>query len=631
MHLQEEDRQAPGSSDGRDPASPAESAKRGKRSIDPGVVLATVFVVARAAFLFYGILHPHRPVPPHRHVQAGLPASGPSGRIAAGPSEVEVKPSALVGSGRIYLVQMGEKKMPYSVDALAQWLRSSYSLEVQVLPALPLEKAAYDSGRKQYVSQLLDDQIRRNLAALNADTSATIIGVTDADMYSIAKEWNGSFTQRDSAHRVAVISADCFDDDIASELKAQPGAYAKALENALQRILLRDVAVLYWHLPLNGNHDSILAPMLDVTVPGHALYQSELHPERTRWGKYVPDPCLTFTHKLAKPGALATLDPPPPDSIDECDGWEELSHDEQEERLQVKLEYGMLTARHSDFYQPGLIPIEFERATSDFWKNSSFAFGRSGSHNYDQYLGSWDEMRHISVVNTGGKSERLVRIPERIPVLLFNRWVDQYGSGKEAVLRWHAGPGEHFDLTRYTGEVESYLPCDDKTICYLNGFRNAHGDSLRFERDGDRSLMRLTGPDQHWLAFSYGPGRRISSITDNRGRTVTYRYDERGYLTGVSYPSGERLEYGYDDQGFLVTFSASADAKTPLRLLLRNQYEKGRLSRQTLADGQVFEYRYKAGTSTEPALKASVTRPDGTILDFSLSKDGSTVHERFKP
>jgi YD repeat-containing protein len=382
---------------------------------------------------------------------------------------------------------------------------------------------------------------------------------------------------------------------------------------------------------LNGNHDSILAPMLDVTLPGHAIYESELHPERTRWGMYAPEPCLTFTYRPARPGAPATLDPPPPDSIGECGGLEEQSHDEQEERFQVKLEYGLLTVRHSDFYQPGVIPIEFERATSDWWKSSSFAFGRSGSHNYDQYLGSWDDMRHISVVSTGGRSEPLVRIPERIPVLLFNRWVDQYGSGKEAVLRWHQGPAEHFDLTRYTGDVESYLPCDDKTICYLNGLRNAHGDSLRFERNGDRSLIRLTSPDQHWLAFSYGEGRRIASIVDNRGRRVMYRYDERGYLTGVSYPSGERLEYDYNDQGYLVTFSASPDATTPVRLLLRNEYEQGRLSRQTLADGRAFTYRYKAKASSEPVSAASVTRPDGTVLDFTMSEDGSTMHERFKP
>jgi YD repeat-containing protein len=631
MHLREEDQQAASSVPGSATLALAGPTRPGNRFSRPTIFVGGVLVVGRLLLLVFNMYVMFHPGALHRYVERGFSNSGVANPTAWDPYDVEAKPPALAGSGRIYLVQMGEKKMPYSLDTLAQWLRSTYSLDVQILPALPLEQAAYDSSRKQYISQLLNDQIRRNLAALNADPGATIIGVTDADMYSIAKTWDSSFTQRDSEHRVAIISADCFSDLAMNWLKPKPGAYAKALENALERILLRDVAILYWHLPLNNNPDSILAPMLDVSLPGHSIYESELHPERTQWGMYVSQPCITFTYRSAKPGIPAALDPPTSDFISECTGWEERSHDEQEERFQVKLEFGLLTVRHSDFYQPGAIPIEFERATSDWWKGSSLAFGRSGSHNYDQYLGSWDDMRHIRIVNTGGKSEPLVRIPEWIPILPLNRWVDEYGSGKMAELRWRSGPAEHFYLTRYTGDIETYLPCDDKTMCYLDGLRNGHGDSLRFERDGERSLTRLSAPDQHWLSFSYGPGKRISSIVDNRGRKVTYGYDERGYLTSASYPSGERLEYAYDAEGYLISFSASPDATTTSRLLLRNEYEQGRISRQTLADGAVFEYKYQGNASPEPTSAASITRPDGTVLIFAISKDGSRVRERLKP
>ena len=605
----------------------APAAKRGNRFFQPGVVLGTLAVVARVTFLVVHLFSAHRPAPAHRQVEGGL-----SNQTSGNTFDVEAKASALVGAGPIYLVQVGEKKTPYSVDDLAAWLRSAYALDVHVLPAISLEPAAYDKSRKQYVSQLLDDQLQRNLATLNSNPAATIIGITDADMFSIAKDWGASFTQRDAAHRVAIISADCLSEEFVSVLKAKPGAYEAELENALERILLRAVAILYWHLPLNNDPESVLAPTLDASLPGHALYQSELRPERTQWGMYVGDPCVNFTYKQAKPGAVASLEPATADLVGECDLADEGLHDEQEERFQVKLSYGLLTVRHNDFYQPGAIPIEFERATSDWWKGSSLAFGRSGSHNYDRYLATWDDMRHLSVVSTGSDSEPLVRIPEGIPMLLFNRWVDEDGSGKMAEVRWRPGPQEHFDLTRYTGDVESYLPCDNKTLCYLNGIRNAHGDTLRFERDGDRSLLRLTGPDQHWLAFNYGAGRRIASISDNRGRQVTYRYNDRGYLSGVSYPSGESLEYGYDDPGYLTTFSASAALNAPMRVLLRNEYEQGRLSKQTLADGRVFEYQYKAHVSSEPASVASIKLPDGTILDFAMASEaGSAVRERLKP
>src|SRR5207245_2516016 len=64
----------------------------------------------------------------------------------------------LTGNGRIYLVQMGPHPAAYGVDDLAEWLRSKYGLQVQVLPPMQLDKSAWDSGRKQYVAELLYEQ-----------------------------------------------------------------------------------------------------------------------------------------------------------------------------------------------------------------------------------------------------------------------------------------------------------------------------------------------------------------------------------------------------------------------------------------------------------------------------------------
>ena len=40
----------------------------------------------------------------------------------------------LKGNGRVYLVQVGEHKDPYSLEDLAQWLRTKYALDVRILP-----------------------------------------------------------------------------------------------------------------------------------------------------------------------------------------------------------------------------------------------------------------------------------------------------------------------------------------------------------------------------------------------------------------------------------------------------------------------------------------------------------------
>jgi hypothetical protein len=86
----------------------------------------------------------------------------------------------LHGNGRIFLVQIGEHKTPYSIDDFARWLRTKYALDMQVLPAITPVRAAWNSSRHQYVAELLYDQIKREHPDLAAEPNAYLIGFTDA-------------------------------------------------------------------------------------------------------------------------------------------------------------------------------------------------------------------------------------------------------------------------------------------------------------------------------------------------------------------------------------------------------------------------------------------------------------------
>ena len=521
------------------------------------------------------------------------------------------------GTGRIYLVQMGPHHAPYAIRDFADWLHSKYALDVQVLPPMALERSAWDSWRRQYVAELLYDQIKREHPDLAADPTAYLIGFTDADMYTVNHRWRYSFTQRDM-QRAAVISTARMQDTFWERIGLRDDIVNRRFQARLRRILLKDVAILYWHLPVNNDPTSLLHQTLDPDLPAEDIYESDLDPARTPWGRYEGEPCIFFAYS-EKDG----IHPLPGDLIRSCGEVADDLHNESLELFEVDLRLSLLIDKHTDFYLPDTVPIMFQRATRDGWKGP-MGFGISGSHNYDKYLMSAD-MRRITVLQSDGGRYELDREPAWLPVLPLVKFVDADYSGKLLELRWRSSPFEHFDLKRFNGEVETYLPCDGpKVLCYLVGYRNLQGEQLRFERDGRRRLTQLTSPKKNWLRLSYGAGDRIAAIDDSRGRTVLYRYDERGRLVSVTYPSGEFFRYEYDDTQHLLTFSVAPNAKTAPRLLLRNEYQDGRLIKQTLAGGEIYTYSY----DPEPIHRATVHAPDGRIFDLVISDWDSTIRER---
>jgi len=284
--------------------------------------------------------------------------------------------------------------------------------------------------------------------------------------------------------------------------------------------------------------------------------------------------------------------------------------------------------KHTDFELPDSIPIEFQRATQQGW-NGIFPFGTSGTDSYDKYLASDDNITIRVIHNDGGRDE-LVRQPRWLSTLPLVKYVDQ-GSGRFYQMRWHRSPFEHYELKRYDGVVETYLPCEGHQFCYLVGYRNADGQALLFHRDENRRLIRLTSPNQSWLQITYGPANHIAEILDSRGRDVRYGYDDHNRLIAVSYPSGEIFHYEYDEQRHLVAVSVAPDANTAPKVLLRNEYADGRLTKQTLANGDVYAYGYYAVTATGPVKIAVVRAPGGKMFQARMTRGGSIVYERDAP
>lgn len=182
-------------------------------------------------------------------------SNGPIAAAGAYPSHQGpiARVDELKGSGGIYLVYLletGNQPAHYiALDDFAYWLRTKYSLDVQVLPPMWLDQSAWDPDRKQYIAELLLNQIKREHPALAADPNAYLFGFTDANMYSAYEKWSGTFTQRDDPPRLAVISADGMLDAARQRSGEDDGIADAHFQARLRRILLKDIAILYWHLP----------------------------------------------------------------------------------------------------------------------------------------------------------------------------------------------------------------------------------------------------------------------------------------------------------------------------------------------------------------------------------------------
>lgn len=524
----------------------------------------------------------------------------------------------LKGTGRIYLVQIGPHSAPYELNDFADWLHSKYGLKVQQLPPMQLDQSAWDPERRQYVSQLFLDQMKREHPDLAADPDAYLIGFTDADMYNVYTRWRFTFTWR--AQRAAIISSDGIKDAWWQRFGVDSKVAEEHLRARLRRILLKDVGIVYWHLLLNYDPTSVLQNDLDPDIPAEDIFESDLDPVRTDWGQYESEPCIILSYS-GKDGIHAL----PGRLVRSCLN-DDLPDDTSVEVFQINLRLGLLNDKHMDFNLPDVVPIEFQRATRDGWSYSK-AFGMSGTHNYDAFLDSNDNIR-MSVIYADGGRDNLIRVPKWGVPLVFAKYVDTDNSGRFFEMRWHPGPFEHYELRRFDGAVMSYLPCDNKTMCYLTGYRNGRGQELKFTRDADRRLTLLMSPNKNWLRLSYGSGDRIVSIEDSKNRVVRYGYDERGLLTTVTYPSGEVYSYTYDGTQHLLTFSVAQNAQASLSLILTNSYADGRLAKQTFADGSVFSYEYSL-TRDGSIASTTVRGPAGRTFDVRiLGGDSSIVKER---
>jgi predicted Zn-dependent protease len=139
------------------------------------------------------------------------------------------------------------------IQSLVDYYHEKLKLEVETGPALRIPDNAVDAARQQLIAERLVEGARAARADLAGNPHAVLIAFTDQDIYPLGENWQFAFGWRDETARTAVVSSARMDLHYPDE----PADVARP-EIRLRKIVTKDIGILYYHLPQNGNPHSVL-------------------------------------------------------------------------------------------------------------------------------------------------------------------------------------------------------------------------------------------------------------------------------------------------------------------------------------------------------------------------------------
>ena len=537
-------------------------------------------------------------------------------------------PIALEPQRRPYLVRLGPPRA-VALTSLPDYYDAWLGLKVETLPDLPLDAQAFDSGRRQYVAEDLIASLRQALPQLSADPSATVIAVTEADMYIRAYDWRYAFNYRDGQGFAVVSSA-----------RMVPWLYRLRgkeylLHTRFRKMVSRNIGILVYELPPSRDPTSLLYHQvlglddLDLIQETFAGLGSQAvvsgFEEKHRQAPTAPviirrDSPAAGTGRypcfIARPFTKAVAAGESAE-IGEC--LPEMHAERETNEVEVDLRNGALMTRETDLFIADAIPLALTRCYR-LWDDRSRAFGIGGNHAFDLMpVGSRQPYTYIDLIFADGNRIHLDRISQ--------------GTGYADAVYEHTATDTRFRNSRFAWNGNGWnLTFPDGSIyrfpeAYaatrpaegaLIGIRDAQGREVRFDRDRRRNLVRLTGPGGRYLAFEHDAGDRVIRLTDDQGRAVTYAYDAGGRLVAVTTPDRRVIRYVYARTD-LVSVRDAED-----RSLLDVGYAHDRVARIRLADGREwgFSFVFTAGRPNN-AVEISVRAPDGAVT--RIDRRGSAV------
>jgi RHS repeat-associated protein len=279
----------------------------------------------------------------------------------------------------------------------------------------------------------------------------------------------------------------------------------------------------------------------------------------------------------------------------------------------VDLFTGRLHVTKTDVTLPARIPIHIQRS---YWSGLT----RAGLFGLGWNLETYD----VKLVGRGtalslvqGDQAQLVFVPDGT-----GRWINlaaPYMAGGvitqlpgefNFLLRLKDGTTQRFDRIIGFSNVAGLTAITDRngnsvTITRVNSNPSSFGQITRIAESAGRAIT-----------LAYDGAGRIQAITDPLARTVHYTYDPQGRLETVTDQAGGVTRYAYDGAHRITSITDPRNIT-----FLVNEYDgAGRVFRQTLADGGVWQFDY--ATQGSAVLQTTVTDPRGHATTHRFNSQG---------
>ncbi len=289
-----------------------------------------------------------------------------------------------------------------------------------------------------------------------------------------------------------------------------------------------------------------------------------------------------------------------------------VRHESPVNEFVVNLRNGNFKLLQTDLFVPDIIPLCLTR-TYFAWNAGRRAFGVGMNHPYDicptgtRFPYTYMDLNledgnviYLPRISKGTGYADVVFRHSRSSSEFFGAQIAWNGNGW--TMKFRDGRKIYFPEAYYAKNFAQGAPTE---------MVDAEGRRIQLKRDAARNLKELISPSGHKIQFKYDLADRIAEAWDDAGDVRKYSYDQTGHLHTVS--DGTQLLYrfeyerlmGGDNDPYLLT--AVLDGNW--NVLVRNKFLNGRVSEQTLADGEVYRYGYQFNGAE--VIRTTVTLPSG--------------------
>ena len=290
----------------------------------------------------------------------------------------------------------------------------------------------------------------------------------------------------------------------------------------------------------------------------------------------------------------------------------------------VDLATGLFVFTKTDLFLPDVLPIALTRTQRPANAIQGLKpFGIGSGHIYE--IGLFMDTQHFQeadlVLSEGGRVHYSRISPgtgsadalfehTATPSLFFGSRLRRVPVGPR--------PPFHWELTLKDGSVYEF---SDSSVPLLVAVRDRNGNRITIlRRSGDHGrAVQVLSPNGRWLTLTLDDGNRVIEAQDSIGRVVTYTYTQGNLLSTVTDAAGGLTEYTYDSSHGIRT------VKDPRGIVfLTNEYDGGRVIKQTQADGSTYQFAYTVDDA-DRITQTLVTDPRGNIRRVTFNADGYIV------